>query len=150
MYWVPRPQRSLRSIKSAAHVLAASITTSIKRWASLCSRLIPVICPSDGSQIIWVSLVSKSIAPRCCRARRKAAKRSNGVRSFMHAPTPFNQFCLIPIYRTPHSCICQSGMGVNHCRIELIRCHLSQWKLRSCHRPRYIDRRRDSRSTDRC
>ncbi|CFW39147.1 Uncharacterised protein [Bordetella pertussis] len=64
-----RPGCLLRDMKSAAHVLAASMHSSISLWASL--RTMGTICSIRPSslQTMRVSTVSKSMAPRlrrCC------------------------------------------------------------------------------------
>jgi hypothetical protein len=54
--------------KSEAHTLAASMHSSMRRWASLrTSGTICAILPLS-SKIMRVSVVSKSIAPRFARA----------------------------------------------------------------------------------
>ena len=57
--------------KSAAQTLAVNMHSSIKRWASLRVRgSMRKILPSSF-EIIWVSVVSKSSAPRFSRADNK-------------------------------------------------------------------------------
>jgi hypothetical protein len=59
-------------MNSAAHTLAASIASSISRCASLRVRGSMRSMRPASSQTICVSTVSKSTAPRACRAASNA------------------------------------------------------------------------------